>query len=543
MGALTFKSFPFELRGWDIEKFESFDPTDSFGSNTRVYVSKNQIVLIEPDYNNNTFNTWLTDKGRQFFDGIFNTWDNNLEEFKNKDMKKNFWSELLQKITESAYIADHCNKQSLNKQFFTIVVENVSLEVLNILLILSQNYSFIKLRKAENNNIENNLETNFQLNIASDKVKLNDSTLCLLVSNNPRHEGYYLNINLRQRYLKGNFKCLALGSILDLSFPVSFVGSNIKLLKSIAEGNSLICQDLKLSKNPIIIYNSDLFKRSDNSAIMQILKYLNFCSNSNSLWNGLNMLSSSLSENNSHYLYKLQALSLKDLNSYSTLYCINLSTNNLSLLKRITELNLLNYNTNKISSLKNKLVLDQNYKIFNNIDLYNKLNLNKNDVNSSYQYLPTSIFYENEETFLNTEGFFKRTIKLISRKKTRNNWQILRKLIKSFKKNLVSLNKTNNKLIYFNSNKLINFKNFINFHYYAIQTLTNLNFYLTLKTNPIFFNNYNINFKKSVKKINITKMKYWLDDFFTSGKDEYSHNSLLLTNCSKITRSEKTNFF
>ena len=35
MGALTLKSFPFELRGWDIEKFESLDPTNSFGSNTR----------------------------------------------------------------------------------------------------------------------------------------------------------------------------------------------------------------------------------------------------------------------------------------------------------------------------------------------------------------------------------------------------------------------------------------------------------------------------------------------------------------------------
>ena len=60
MGALTLKSFPFELRGWDIEKFESIDPTDGFGSNIRVYISKDQIVQIEPDYNINTFNTFNT---------------------------------------------------------------------------------------------------------------------------------------------------------------------------------------------------------------------------------------------------------------------------------------------------------------------------------------------------------------------------------------------------------------------------------------------------------------------------------------------------
>ena len=46
MGALTLKSFPFEIRGWDIEKFESFDPTDGFGSNVRVYIHKNQIIPL-----------------------------------------------------------------------------------------------------------------------------------------------------------------------------------------------------------------------------------------------------------------------------------------------------------------------------------------------------------------------------------------------------------------------------------------------------------------------------------------------------------------
>ena len=35
MGALTLKTFPFELRSWDIEKFWSFDLTDGFGSNTK----------------------------------------------------------------------------------------------------------------------------------------------------------------------------------------------------------------------------------------------------------------------------------------------------------------------------------------------------------------------------------------------------------------------------------------------------------------------------------------------------------------------------
>lgn len=51
MGALTLKSFPFVLRSWNVKSYESIDPTDTFGQNTRVYVNKNQIVKIEPQFN------------------------------------------------------------------------------------------------------------------------------------------------------------------------------------------------------------------------------------------------------------------------------------------------------------------------------------------------------------------------------------------------------------------------------------------------------------------------------------------------------------
>jgi len=534
MGALTLKSFPFELRGWDIEKFESIDPTDSFGSNTRVYISKDQVVLIEPDYNTNTFNTWLTDKGRQFYDGIFGSWKVKTPHTSYK--KHESWVVILDSIIKTIYLFDHCNKQQSKNYFFTIVFENLSLEVLNLLLILKQNYSFIKLKRADKIKIKNDLEYNLQLNVASDKIKLNSSTLCLLLATNPRYEGYYLNLNLRQRFLKGNFKCLTIGSLIDLTFPTSFLGSNIKVLKSIVEGNSLICQDLKFAHNPLIIYNNELFKRNDGNYLIKALFYLNIFTNS---WNGINMLSSTLSENNFNTLTKFEPLTLKDLTNFSSLYFLNVSTNNISNLKKITDLSLLNYSfptKNKKIKNKFKLFLDQNYKLDANIEFFENLN---DKQKNNYFHLPVSNFYENEETYINTEGFIKRTTKLISLKKTRNNWQILRKFIKVLSKNIISLDK--NDIIFFNSNKIILFKNFINFQYYPTKSLTNLNFYLSVKNNPVILDS--INLKKKRNKIKNTKIKYWLDDFFSGGKDEYSYNSLSLTNCSKILRSENTNFF
>ena len=113
------------------------------------------------------------------------------------------------------------------------VFDNVSLEVLNILYLINQSCSFVQLKTVEKNTVDNDLESNFQLVNSTQKPKLHMSNLGLLIGTNPRYEGYVLNISLRQRFLKGNFKLLTIGSILDLTIPVYNLGSNISVLKSI----------------------------------------------------------------------------------------------------------------------------------------------------------------------------------------------------------------------------------------------------------------------------------------------------------------------
>jgi hypothetical protein len=397
------------------------------------------------------------------------------------------------------------------------------------------------LKRSENVKLNNDLESDFQLNLASDKLKLNSSTLCLLVSNNPRYEGYYLNLNLRQRFLKGNFKCITVGSLIDLTFPITFLGSNLKILKSIAEGNNLICQDLKFSKNPIVVSNNELFKRTDGEHSMNLLKMLNYANIFTKSWNGLNVLSPTLTETGIQSILKISPLNKNDLSNFSSLYFLNVNTTNNSNIKQITEYKLLNF-SNKIKGNINikKLFLDQTTTPDRNVTFYNR-NFSSEKSFINYYYLPNSTFYENEETFINTEGLIKRTSKVIFREKTRTNWQILRQFLKGLK-NSTFFEKKNNQLVFFNSKKLTNFKNFIYFQYQATQSLTNLNFYLSINTQPFVLRNKIPKFKFKTNKLLNTKLKYWLDDFFCGGKDEYSQNSLILTNCSKILRSESTNF-
>ena len=543
MGALTLKSFPFELRGWDIEKFESIDPTDGFGINTRVYISKQQIVQIEPDHSETTSNAWLSDKGRQFFDGIFGTWGKKKKHNNELILKKEHWQQNLKTLLKTLYLFEHCFAKTKKDHFLTLVFENLGIETLSLLKIMEKKYSFLKLRRAENLSLSNDLEFNFQLNTATNQNKLKSSTLCLFVTNNSRYEGYHLNLNLRQRYLKGNFKFLMLGSFLDLTFPSVVIGTNLKVLKEIAEGNCFVCQDFKTAKNPLIIFGSEFYKRTDGKNAVEMFKVLHNANIFSKTWNGINTLNPTLSEVGTQSIASFLPLKKKDFNEFSSFYFINVNSHNLPNLKKITETKLLNCSgVNKIKQLKiNKLFLDQNTNIKNNQIFAQNILTQKNSHN--YNFLPIKMFYENKETFLNTEGLIKRTNKLITRRKTRESWKLLRNLLNTLKQKYTSLNFQNNFALSFNATKQASFLTFLNFQYCAVEKIESFTPSLASQNQPFFTYQTNLKFKQTISKITHTKTKYWIDDFFTGGKDEYSKNSLVLANCSKVLRTQSTNFF
>jgi len=107
-------------------------------------------------------------------------------------------------------------------------------------------------------------------------------------------------------------------------------------------------------------------------------------------------------------------LKLKDLNNFSSIYFINTMVNKIGNFKKITELQLfLKEHVIKSKCLKRKCVLDQNYKTNKNLKISIK---NKAD----YLYVPTTTFYENQETFISTTGFIKRSTKIISKNKSKS---------------------------------------------------------------------------------------------------------------------------
>jgi NADH dehydrogenase/NADH:ubiquinone oxidoreductase subunit G len=521
VGALTLKAFSDELREWEFIEGEGIDPTDSFGVSLRLSIRENQIFLAEP---NDPSTPWLTDKGRLFFDGMF----------EKTSTKPTNWGSFFNDISELMYFVDHLNFHKKNISSFIFAFENLSLETLNMLYLFKQNCSFVELRKVESHKVSNDLEFQYQLSSSTKKPKLHMSTLGILVNTNPRYEGYVLNLNLRQRFLKGDFKLLNLGSMLDLTFPVYNLGSNFNILKSLGEGTHLSCQDVKNAEFPVIITNTELFKRSDAKVFMEVLKYTNIL---NTSWNGVNVLNHNISNAGIQSLTKFLPLSVEDMINFFGVYYVNVSLNSTANIKNLTELHLLNvFHSN--NSFNNKVFVDQN------VNPLNKSFFDKTKMFNNYFHLPSNLFLEDNETFISTQGLIKRTTKLLHfKKEAKTNWQITRKLYANTKSLMFFNNKKDNNLINFDCVNSFNFKNYINFQFYAVQTLTSLTFYLTKQNSPLI-KSLEPSIKSSKVKVLNTKVKSWLDDFFNSnGKDSFSYNSSVLVNCSKIARVSATNFF
>merc|ERR1712102_262814 len=74
VGALTFKQYSFVNRNWELKNIKSIDYSDGFGLDTHVFVSNNSVIKVQPALNS----SWISDKTRFSFDGMFSTERTNL---------------------------------------------------------------------------------------------------------------------------------------------------------------------------------------------------------------------------------------------------------------------------------------------------------------------------------------------------------------------------------------------------------------------------------------------------------------------------------
>ena len=545
VGALTSKSHPFIGRKWELKITNSIDYSDGFGSDILLLIKNNEIVRIMPGFNFfDRMDNWITDKARFSFDGMFS----GEREFRTLHLTKNktkieansSWDSIFNELAYFVYFFDHLNRHA-SKVYKLIVIfsSRVSLEVISLLYILSQKYHFFHIRKdTKNAHIENDTEANFQLNLTLIQNILSLTKFCILIGVNTRYEGSYLNIKLRQRYKKGNFQLFSLGSLTNLTYPVSYIGSSLRSFKLLVEGNSINCQELNIPYNlPLIICSSELYSRNDNKAIFELFSILkhqttNFIAKY--LNSKVNVLNSTINDVGLNVLNKFKPVSVNDFKTSRGVYFINTITSSAAI-QKVLELKLLDYFYDV--EIFSRVFIEQN-----NISsgLIN-LQLNKQYNSYSYIFLPNNVFFETSNTYINTEGLVKKTLKSVSTiKDTKSDWQILRNFFSYSNTVTVGNIKKSKKKIQFDCDSLFNFKSYISFVYYSTENLTNLSFYMFVKNTSFDFKRNK--FIPSVSKLYNTTLKRWIDDFYLGSNNIYCNYSYVMVECSATFRQVLTNY-
>ena len=544
VGALTSKPYPFVNRSWELKNLNSIDFSDGFGQSLQVYIKSNVIVKLMPNYDTELQeSTWISNKTRFAFDGMFSPeriLNGVIQTGKMETFITKTWKHLLTEIILTLYFHDHLNKHFFKAYKLCIVFDNnVSLEVLNLLILFSKKYSFVKIRKIEKNLTTVDFEDSFLIN--EPKIltnKLSQSNICVLFGLNSRYESSNFNIKLRRRYLQGNFKIFSFGSYNNLTIPTETSGLTTKDLQSVVEGTKFLCQEFSNNLNLLFVSSSSIFNRNDSQGILKLLKLLACRTKKSGDKNNLNILNSSLNEAGVKYLNNFKTFNIKDLDTSSGLYFLNLSNPTLNL-KKIVNLKLLNY-FELNDALLPKFCLEQSHGIVNGVS---RISNSKYKI-YNYINLPNNVFFESNATFLNTEGIFKKSIKLIStNKQTKEDWLILRKIL-AYSKKICYLNSLkSNSVISFNNNSLNKFTSFTNFLFVSTN---NINKRWNTETSKIINKTQTWPTKKLIttkSKIFSTKLKIWINDFYIGGKDPYSKYSSTMINCSASLRKEKSNFF
>ena len=543
VGALTSKPYPFVNRNWELKNVNFIDFSDGFALPTQISIKNNQIIKVLPGYEEITSSTsWISDKTRFSFDSMFspekiayNFINHNV---KNKVFTNLSWKNLFKELFYTIYFQTHLFKHFFKPNQITICLDqNISLEVLSLLTILANKYPFFKLRQSEYYQINNDLESNYLLNSSISATKLAATDTCLLIGLNTRYEGFALNLKLRSRFLKGNFNVASLGSLVNLTFSYMNIGNNLKTLTSLAEGTSFFCQELSNSLNPILICSSEMFKRKDslNLAVAShiLAKHVYHYSRSNTE-NQLNVLNSTVNKAGTAGLNVLKTIGNKDLQKSTGIYFFNNSFKSPTI-KKILNLKLLCFF--KKHQHGNTLLITHTNILENSFITQ----LKKNFKTQKHVNLPNTVFFETAETYLNAEGSIKKTTKIVSSTgQAKSNWQIIRKVFSYSKRLLFVKNLMPNNKLVFNCNNISHFKNYIGFQQYATCNLINLSFYFV--GNVAKFKLIPDSFKLKRKKSLNTPFKYWLDDFFTGGKDGHSQYSSTMIQCSKFYRLNNTNF-
>lgn len=512
VGALTSKPYAFLARNWELKKFESIDYTDAVGANIVIHTRNNsstnsflktrnlkndQILRILPKLNNEINECWISDKTRSSFDGLYFNRLNALEYFdKFKGVKKPnlVWNK---EFFNTFFM--HFNTVKASAEILGNVGTSLSIEELYFFFeFLKNNGSTVLLQNNKLSQIQNDIPLFYQLNTNIKNIEQSD--LILLIGFNPRFETSILNLRIRKHFFNKDVIIGYIGPVLDLTYPVTHLGTSAKVVIDLLEGRHTFCKKMRSAKYPIILNGPQIGYRQDAIGLQIGLQFLGkklYLNLKN--FSGLNFVQSSITQINSLDLGIVP-------NSQNVIYhCL---TN-----KHYLETGLKTW-TYFLNSTENSINFAKSSKttVFCALKTHNSID----SMQASYT-IPVNAFFEKDSLSVNIEGKIQKGFKVVTGSAlARNSEDFFKSLIKS--QNLISTSfSATNKSLYLKNPFL-----------YALNK-NRVKFYLN-------FLNLNLLMQK---KIIFTTFKNSIKNFYMT--DNTSKNSKIMAECS-LFLNNKTNF-
>lgn len=281
VGALTSKPYAFIARNWELKKYESFDCCDAIGSNIIFYTRNNttnkknlnlkdsikdEILRVLPKVNNELNEDWISDKTRYFFDALKQNRNYNLDFNNNNKIKPNWINSI-----------DYLNFLINNVEIKNIIALTDSILDIKDIFFFKQllNEFGINNIQYSQNLYSINMDLAYFFEFNSTIKNIDTAEVILLIGINPKIEAAVLNARIRKNYVKKNIIIAKIGSKINVNYPSLNLGLSSITLQQIAEGKHTFCQTLKNTKKILIIQGVSLFQRVDAFCLTNIIRFIN----------------------------------------------------------------------------------------------------------------------------------------------------------------------------------------------------------------------------------------------------------------------------
>jgi len=391
VGALVAMPASFSGRSWELKYIQSIDILDSMGTTIRIAVAANNVYRILPCLDE-YYDEWITNKARFIFDSF------NIQRLYYPKLKLYFkfiilsWKSILLLYLYFLY------KKA--KSYISIFFGNyLSIESGLTLKLFFNNIgcsNFIYNDYENNNYFELDNRCFYLLNQTIKNICFLNNIL--FIGCNPRLEAPLLNTNYRKAYNNNNnIKIYSIGLALNYAtYPIINLGSSIKYLNKFFLGSTLVTKyflfdnyynlsyfNIKNMININVFLGNSILVRFDFMNVFNSLIYV--MSKLHLNWKNLNVIQRNLGRitgSELNLLSKINVIQKNKFNSFNHLLGID---------KMITGL-----------TLKNNFNVYQGSFYLSNI--FNSINI----------ILPVSIYTESNESYINLEGRFRQTNKVIT---------------------------------------------------------------------------------------------------------------------------------